>query len=51
MIEESSHESYEDHLIDSIDSKETREAIEWLADSVEKDQTLIEDKLINESDD
>lgn len=51
LIEESSHESYEDRLIDSIDSKETREAIEWLADSVEKDQTLIEDKLINESDD
>jgi len=51
LIKEKSHDSYEDHLIDSIDSKETREAIEWLADSVEKDQTLIEDKLINESDD
>lgn len=51
LIEEKSHDSYEEYLIDSIDSKETRDAIEWLADQVDKDQTLIEDKLITEVDD
>ena len=50
LIEEKSHDSYEDYLIDSMDSKETRQAIEWLADEVDKDQTLIEDKLIIEID-
>jgi hypothetical protein len=50
LIEEKSHDSYEDHLIDSLDSKETREAIEWLANEVDKDETLIEDKLIIEVD-
>lgn len=50
LIEEKSHDSYEDYLIDSMDSKETRQAIEWLADQVDKDQTLIEDKLITEVD-
>jgi hypothetical protein len=49
LLEEKSHDSYEDLLISKIDTSETREAIEWLADEAEEDETYIEDKLISET--
>jgi len=48
LIEHRDKDSYEDYLIDRIDSKETRDAIRWLADETDKDEGLIEDKLIDE---
>lgn len=48
LIEKSNMESYEDFLINKLDSQEAREAIEWLATESDKDEEFIEEKFIFE---
>jgi hypothetical protein len=48
LEEESQNKEYEDYLISKMDEKDAREAIEWLADELEKDEEKLESNLINE---
>jgi hypothetical protein len=48
LIEKSNMGSYEDFLINKLDSQEAREAIEWLATESDKDEEFIEEKFIFE---
>jgi hypothetical protein len=45
---ESQNKEYEDYLISKMDEKDAREAIEWLADELEKDEEKLESNLISE---
>lgn len=51
LIEEPHNENEEDRLIKEIDQKEVLEAMRWLAEENEKDQTKVEKALIIEQDD
>lgn len=46
--EEHSLDEYENDLINEIDKKDVREAIEWLADAIDKDEEKLEKSLLNE---
>lgn len=48
LNEDVSIENYEDHLIEELDKKEAREAIDWLAQVLDKDEVKLENKLVNE---
>jgi hypothetical protein len=49
LIEESDYNDYEEKLINELDKKQTREAIDWLAEQLDKDETVLENQLINET--
>lgn len=48
MDEDTDNAQYEDHLIQKLDEKDAKEAIEWLANELEKDEDKLESNLINE---
>lgn len=48
LIEKTTSNDYEEELINELDKKDVREAIEWLAKELDKDEQRLEDTLINE---
>jgi hypothetical protein len=48
LYEETYMNEYENYLVQKLDEKDVIEAVEWLADSLDKDEQSLEDKLINE---
>lgn len=48
LVEEPGLTDYEDELIKELDKKDVREAIDWLANELDKDETKLENNLINE---
>lgn len=48
MDEDTDNENYEDYLIQKLDEKDAKEAVEWLANELEKDEDKLESSLINE---
>lgn len=48
LIEESVTNDYENEIINELDKKDARAAIEWFAEQLDKDEERLEDKLINE---
>lgn len=48
LVEESENNDYEDYLIEELDKKGIREAIDWLAEELEKDEERLETRLIDE---
>ena len=48
LIEETTSNNYEEDIIHELDKKDAREAVDWLAERLDKDEERLEDKLINE---
>jgi hypothetical protein len=48
LVEETAANDYEDVLIQELDKAEVRKAVDWLAESLNKDEERLEDRLINE---
>lgn len=48
LYEETDSNNYEDVIIEELDKKQIREAIDWLAESLERDEMKLEKSLISE---
>lgn len=48
LVEKPESNDYEDRLIEELDKKEIREAIDYLAEALDKDGQKLEQQLINE---
>ena len=46
---ESDNNNYEDYIIQELDKKEARAAVDWLAKELDKDEESLEDSIINEN--
>lgn len=49
LVDYSNNSNYEDYLINEIDKKDVRQAIDWLADQLDKNETKFENELISET--
>ena len=49
LREETDKNNYEDYIIEELDKKDAREAVDWLADQLDKDEETLEANIINES--
>jgi hypothetical protein len=48
LYDEAGPNNYEDSIIEELDKKEVREAIDWLAENLERDEMKLEKTLVNE---
>lgn len=51
LIEKTTSNNYEEDIIQELDKKDARAAIEWLAEHLDKDEEKLESKLITELED
>lgn len=51
LIEKTTSNNYEEEIIQELDKKDARAAIDWLAECLNKDEEKLEDKLISEIED
>ena len=49
LVDNASSDTHEDDILNKIDAHNAREAIQWLASEVDKDEVSVEEKLIDET--